>query len=190
MNYYEIDIDASLKKRKLIYKRKGLFATFMDLLFVASFEVIVTIIFPFIAIAVFINNFDDTESFFLDLLLVIVSLLTATYICLSFFFNNRLQQIKGVSGSKNRTIIKEYFKDLVDWKQVRQDQLIYIFEKGWDWTSLSYGRQITILYDGKDILINCISFTKYRTGSPFSWFFDRKIEKKLKQVFLEKLAKN
>jgi hypothetical protein len=42
---------------------------------------------------------------------------------------------------------------------------------------------MTILYDKKDILVNCTSYGLYSTPSPFHWFANRKKVNKLKSEF-------
>ncbi|MBS9774885.1 MAG: hypothetical protein KGV59_07000 [Tenacibaculum sp.] len=49
------------------------------------------------------------------------------------------------------------------------------------WTD--WGKQITIIYDRKDILVNCISFGRGSIPSPLHWFANKRKINKLKSGF-------
>lgn len=182
-----IHIEASLQKGKLIFKRQKSLLSFIDALAILFFEVVITIAFPFITVMVFLNNLENLGESIFYFLLAIFSLCLATYMSLSLFFNNRLKRIQGISGNKNRSIVKKIFKK-PDWKLAQNNQQITIFKKSWNWTSTHYGRQLTVLYDGKSLLINCATFSRHHSRSPFHWYFDRKTEREFQEKFKEYLA--
>ena len=49
---------------------------------------------------------------------------------------------------------------------------------GFDW-----GKQLTIIYDGTDVLVNYISFGLHSSPSPFHWFANKRKINKLKTEF-------
>ncbi|WP_298420331.1 hypothetical protein [uncultured Kordia sp.] len=180
--YHQIDVGASIKKEKLVFERETSLFSFIDKFSRFFLNTIFISAFPFISIMTLIDNIKNNNSFILTFLSTIISIVISFYILFSLAASSKLKRIIGISGSKNRTIIKN-IKLESNWEIQRHNQEITVFKKKWTWTSTNWGRQLFIIYDGKDILINCTTFGKYDAKSPFHWFSSRKIEKQFQRKF-------
>jgi len=99
---------------------------------------------------------------------------------------DKLQRIKGTIKEQNRNAIKELAKEL-GWNIKMDNNEITIAAQTSNFFSTNWGRQILILYDGQDILINCQAFSLQGFKSPFHWSGNRDLEKMIKEEFEKRL---
>ena len=81
----------------------------------------------------------------------------------------------------------ELFSEKNEWKIEANNQQMTIISFSWQETGTDWGKQMTILYDKKDILVNCTSYGLFSTPSPFHWFANRKKVNKLKSEFNKRI---
>lgn len=185
MEYLDIEIGKSKESGKLIFSRNPNFGKISEIIL----WIAIIGMFPFISVMNLIRNFENKESLLIPILYLIISVIFGYLFFYSLLSIDKLKRIKGISGSKNRNIITEIGKEL-NWETQRHNQQITVLTKNWNWSSTNWGRQIVIIYDQKDILINCVTFGKYGIKSPFHWFSGRKIEKELKTKFKYKIKRH
>lgn len=110
--------------------------------------------------------------------LLIFVLLIVTYIKI-----NNLKKVVVKSFSGNRKLIKQ-FSHKEGWEILISDKtktIISIPNSRYDYGSETY---LFVIYNQKNIWYNCITFTNNQRGgvnfkSPFYWFYNKKVEKKL-----------
>ncbi|MBL4587031.1 MAG: hypothetical protein JKX84_08260 [Flavobacteriales bacterium] len=182
MEFLDIEIEKSKEEEKLIFPRKSIFDNLIDIFF----WVMIIGIFPFISAINIIRKFENNESIVIPILYLLISVALGCLCIYSLRYSDKLKRIRGISGNENRRAIKEIGTEL-KWESERHNQQITVLSKDWSWYSANWGRQIVIIYDRKDILINCITFMRYGMRSPFHWFSSRRIEKGLKEKFEHKI---
>lgn len=170
MSRISIDIPKSIQTKKLII-RESLFEKSIEY----SFFFILVMMFPFISIMQLNSDIDKNESIGFSILLLIVSLTVSSLMIYSFFDMNSLKRISGLSRGKNSILIKKIAKDN-KWVISSMNQQIIIINFSWKDSGIGtdWGKQITILFDGNDILVNCISFGTHSNPSPFHWFANKR----------------
>lgn len=177
MNISKIDILESIKLEK-IFLRENFFIKLTNYILPLSH----VFFFLYITGYNFYSDLIKNEPIGLSVsLLLLVSIIgIATVFALTKI--NTLTCVKGISEYENSQIVKEIaLKN--DWKiHSSNPQMMVIkfssLDSGTDW-----GKQMTILYDGNDILVNCISFALGSTPSPFHLFANRKKISKLNAEF-------
>ena len=177
MSRIPIDISKSKKAGKLIIREwllEKLFDYLLPLMLVGMF--------PFITIMKFNSNLNKNEPIGLSLSLLIFSLVISGFMVYSIFNMYKLKRINGVSRGKNSNLIKK-IAEKNKWNISVNNQQISIINFSWQDSGTDWGKQLTILYDGKDILVNCISFGLYSSPSPFHWFASKRKVNKLKKEF-------
>ncbi|MFY9241691.1 MAG: hypothetical protein WAO74_01545 [Polaribacter sp.] len=180
MNRIPIDISKSLKAEKIVTRE-----LFIEKLINYLFPLVHILIFPSIAIMGMISNLIKNESIKLYLFLSVISLIISGFLIYSVFSVYKFQRIKGLSRGKNSNFIKKIAKRN-KWNISENNQHISIINFSWRETGTDWGKQITILYDKNEILVNCISFVLYSSPSPFHWFANkRKINKLIKEFEFE-----
>jgi hypothetical protein len=180
MNRITIDISKSLKAEKIITRE-----WFIEKLNNYLLPLVLILIFPSLAIMGMISNLIKNESIKLYLCLSVFSLIISGFLIYSVFSVYKLQRIKGLSRGKNSNFIKKIAKRN-KWNISENNQHISIINFSWKETGTDWGKQITILYDKNEILVNCISFGLYSSPSPFHWFANRrKVNKLIKEFEIE-----
>ncbi|MFD1064386.1 hypothetical protein ACFQ1Q_14125, partial [Winogradskyella litorisediminis] len=71
------------------------------------------------------------------------------------------------------------------WKLFEENKNLNIINISFLDTKTDYGKQIIVLYEKNDILINCISFAFGKTPNPYNWFSNKKMVEKFKTEFIE-----
>lgn len=177
--YNEINILKTREKRKLIY-REAQFFRILDSLFVYF---IISVI-PFLG---FINIYRNglSESSFIFLLLAIIFYGFLVYSAINV---TKLRSFHGIDYTENRKHILKILEK-TDWKiDVNRSDLIIAQEDyhilSWDW-----GKELVIIFEKNEILINCISFGRSQMKSPFHWFVNRKRENEIMIKFEKTMLK-
>ena len=143
---------------------------------------------PLITGSYFFEQVESDNNLFIESLLFGISLLISGLLIYSIINLNRLRRINGTLKDKNLQIIEQLAEKL-DWTLHTHNQRITILTLPWNWLSTDWGRKITVIYDRQDILINITSYGTHNLKSPFHWFENKKLEKKLIHNF-EKEIKN
>ena len=177
MNRIPIDISKSKKAEKLITRQ-----WFLEKLFEYLLPLMLTGMFPFIAIMEFNSNLNNDEPIGLSLVFLIFTLIIGGFMLYSIFNVYKLKRIKGLSRGKNSNLIKK-IAEKNEWNISANNQQISIINFSWQDSGTDWGKQMTILYDEKDILVNCISFGLFSSPSPFHWFANKRKVNKLKAEF-------
>jgi hypothetical protein len=177
MNINPIDIPKSIKSGKIVYKRWKIEIA-VD--FIGNF--ITIFIFPFISGISFYFNFIRNQPFGISLFFLIISLIFGFLMFYSIINLNKLKLMKGLSRGNNFNIIKKIAKNN-NWNIYSTNHQITIINFSWKLTGTDWGKQMVILYDGNNILVNCTSFGRYSSPSPFHWFANRKKLNKLISEF-------
>ncbi|MDO7173961.1 hypothetical protein [Mariniflexile sp. AS56] len=88
-----------------------------------------------------------------------------------------------MSRAQNVTLIKKITEEN-NWSIYSSNQQMTIINFSWK-NSIGFdlGKQLTIIYDGTDLLVNCMSFGLYSSPSPFHWLANKKKVNKLKMEF-------
>lgn len=119
------------------------------------------------------KNESATWSLILSFSLVVLN----SFLIYSIVNMSSLKRINGLSRGKNFNLIKKVAHKN-NWNISLTNQQLTIINLSKRDSGTYYGNQITILYDGEDILVNCITFGSFSTPSPFHWFTNkRKIDK-------------
>jgi hypothetical protein len=177
MSRIPINISKSKKAEKLITRRWLLEKSFEYLL-----PLMLIGMFLFIVIMEFYLSLNKNESIGLFLSLLIFTLIFSAFIVYSIFNVYTLKRIRGISRGKNSNLIKKIVKKN-NWDMSANDQQISIINFSWRDSGTDCGKQMTILYDRNDILVNCISFGFFSSPSPFHWFANQRKVNKLKTEF-------
>lgn len=116
------------------------------------------------------------------LLIFILTLLLSGFLLYAILTVNNLQRINGIAQEQNQLAIKELAEKLgSELKPCSRDWLVLILP--WSIFSLHWGREIIVIFDKKDILINCTTYGMYDIKSPFHWFGNRRFESVLAAAF-------
>ena len=173
MNRIPINISKSKKAGMLITRQR-----FLEKLFEYLLPLILVGIFPFIAILKFNSDLNKSGPIGLSLSFLIFTLTIGGFMIYSIFNVYKLKRINGISRGKNSNLIKKIAKKN-EWNISANNQQISIINFSWQDSGTDWGKQMTILYDEKDILVNCISFGLYSSPSPFHWFANKRKVNKL-----------
>ena len=182
----DVNIEASKRSNKLVFIRNYSFSLVFKIITDGFTSIVLFCLFPFISIFLLKNNLTIGLPFILSLIFLII---TVPFGCISIYgmlAPERLRRIRGISKNKNRELFKKVIKKS-GWHTYRGNKEMDIFKKDWKWTSTNYGRELIVIYDDKDILINCIALGRGEIKLHFHWFSNRKIEKKLMQEFENKM---
>ncbi len=162
--------------------KKSAFGRFSNLLF----ELPIIIYFPFLSFLALSKKISNQEPYTLILICLIISFVFSTLLIYSIVNIYSLKRIKGLSRGKNRKIINEIVKTK-GWEELVSNQQMTAINFSWRLTGTDWGKQMTILYDEDDILVNCISFGLFSSPSPFHWFANKKKVTELEISFLRKI---
>jgi hypothetical protein len=141
------------------------------------------LILPFIWISEFNSDLTKNEPIGISLIFLILSITFSSLLIYSILNLNTLKRIKGLSRGQNTTLIKK-IAEKNNWNIYSSNQQMTILNQNWKESSgFDWGKQLTIIYDGTDILVNCISFGLHSSPSPFHWFVNKRKINKLKTEF-------
>jgi hypothetical protein len=189
--YKKIDIAKSIDQNRLIYnsiygKLDMLFNRFFlpPLVFIASISLPVS----FYYIALEDPTLRDTESIFLifSILLLMLFLLLDFKIIKSVKKYHLLYRIKGKSNEINRKMVKEIIAEC-NWVVYEDTEEMSVLSLPMSKYLTNWGSQLVIIYDDKDILINCTSFNRAGESS-FHLEEDQEETNKFKEYFKNKLV--
>ena len=180
MSKFLIDIPKSKQTQKLVFKQwvlESISEYFLYFMFVVPF--------PFAAIMEFTSDLSKNESIGVSFTFLIISFTFSFMLIYSIMNLNTLKRIKGLSRGQNTTLIKKIV-ERNNWSIYSSNQQMTIIFLNWKESGgfgFDWGKQITIIYDGTDILVNCISFGLNSLPSPFHWFANKRKINKLKFEF-------
>jgi len=183
LRFDKIDITKSKQNDRLI-RKEWLVEIILDF----TLYLIFIGFLPLIAGSYFLEQLENGNHIFIASILFGISLLIGGLLIYSIINLNRLRRISGTLKEKNRQSIKR-LADKLDWTLQTHNQRITVLTLPWNWLSTDWGRKITVIYDRQDILINITSYGMHNIKSPFHWFENRKLVKKLIDNF-EKEIKN
>jgi hypothetical protein len=141
------------------------------------------IAFPFIWILEFNSDLTKNQPIGMSLTFLILSLTFSFLLIYSILNLNTLKRIKGSSRGQNTNLIKK-IAEKNNWNMYSSNQQMTILNLNWKESGgFDWGKQLTIIYDGNDILVNCISYGLHSSPSPFHWFANKRKINKLKTEF-------
>lgn len=174
-----IDITKSKKTGRLI-KKTWLIEPIYDFLFYT----LIVGIFPFITGLYLFKEIKSKSNLIEPLILFILSIVLATYLFHTVFGLDKLTKINGEQKDLNREAIKLTAESL-NWKVAQHNQQFSILIPPWKLLSTNWGREIVVIYDKNDILINCLTFGLHDLKSPFHRGSNLKMSKQLTENFKE-----
>jgi hypothetical protein len=111
-----------------------------------------------------------------------ISLILGGLLLYSLIKGDNLKRIEGALKNHNRQIIKE-LSEKHGWNLQVHSQQLSVLSPSWSLGLMYWGRQLVVIYDRQDILINVTSYGIHDMKSPFHWFGNRKIERTVKDLF-------
>ena len=183
MKFDKVDITKSKKKKRLIRKN-----WFVELILDYTLYLIFIGILPFLTGKYFFERIEIGEKIFIPSLLFGIALLISGFMIFTIVNLDKLNRIKGVLKDENRQII-ELLAGKFNWTIQKNNERIIVLTIPWNWLSSDWGKKITVIYDKKDILVNITSYGMNNLKSPFHWFTNRKLEKKLIENFEVEIKK-
>jgi len=120
--------------------------------------------------------------------LFFISILLSCFMLYSILTKDRLHLINGLTPEKNQSISEKISENL-NWKNSKRNRNYNVFSPKWSWFSTHYGREVTVIYESKKVLINSTTFLLFDLQSPFHWFADRNTERKFKTEFEKEVKK-
>ena len=180
MRFDNIDIVKSKKKVRLI-RKTWLIESFFDFII---YGVIVGFL-PFSSGLFFIGHLKNHKDLFIVSILFLVALAFCGLLFYSVITLDRLKRINGTLKEQNRAFVKEVIGQL-GWSIQYHNQQLTIASPPWSILSANWGRQVVIIYDREDILVNSTTYGLHDIKSPFHWFGNRKLERQLIEGFEQK----
>ena len=177
MNILKIDIQKSLNFEKL-YFHKSLFVKIWE-------HILIIINILFFLYITGMNLYDDrlnSEPYGWSLFLFVFMIIIAYAAYYLSSKSNSLEKIEGISEIINTKIVKEITENN-KWRIHSDEKGLDIINVSFLDTQTDYGKQIVILYNGNDVLVNCISFALGKTPNPFNWFSNKRMEKQFRVEF-------
>lgn len=184
MSRLPINIPKSKQVEKLILRQR-FFLRIMETLFHMMFALFL----PFISGMQLYSDITKNKSLELSLTFFIVSILISYLLIYSIINIHSLKRVKGLSRGKNLSQIKKIAENNT-WNISSTNQQITIIDFSWQDSGTDWGKQMTILYDKNDILVNCISFGAFSSPSPFHWFANKRKVNKLITEFENGIKKH
>jgi hypothetical protein len=179
MRGHKIDISKSIKTGRLI-KKTWLIEPIYDFLFYT----LVVGIPPFIFGLYLLDGIKSKSNLTEPLLLFILSIILAAYLFSTVLGLDKLTRINGEQKDLNREAIKLTAESLY-WKVAQHNQQFTILIPPWKLSSTNWGREIVVIYDGQDVLINCLTFGLADLKSPFHRGSNFRMSKQLTEKFKE-----
>lgn len=134
----------------------------------------------------FFDQLKSRENLSFATILFFLALILCGLLFYSVLSIDRLKRIQGTLKEQNRELIKEVIEQL-GWTIQFHNQDFTIASPPWSLFSANWGRQVVILYDKGDILINSTTYGLHDLKSPFHWFGNRKLERQLIEGFEQKV---
>ncbi len=171
---YEIDIQKSKANRRL--KRKISIVELVPKYFLLTAWLIAI---PTILGSMYFNAFKENLTV---QILFFISILMSCLMLYSILTKDRLHLINGLTPERNQSI-SEKISEKLNWKNNKRNRTYNVFTPKWSWFSTHYGREVTIIYQSNEVLINSTTFLLFDLESPFHWFGNRRIVKEFKTEF-------
>lgn len=174
----KIDYHSSVTKKRIVYDRSFWSA-------IGELIDYFPVVFPFF----FIGTITLVKSIMSKTLTMeeavwsVLGILTSLFIFYKIRKINRLTAITGVDVKTNRQLVNTIAKNS-DWESRYNNSKFAIFTLPDSPLSLDWGREMTIIYNGNDVLINCACFGMRRIKSPFHWIAAKNIEKRFIREFI------
>ena len=182
MRFDKIDIVKSKVKGRLV-RKTWLIEPIFDYLFYG----LIIVPFPFFIGLSFIDNIKNQENLFFATILFLAMLTLFGFLFYSIVNLDRLKRVQGTLKEQNREQIKAVIEQL-GWTIQHHNQQMTVASPPWSIFSANWGRQVVILYDRGDILINSTTYGLHDLKSPFHWFGNRKLERQLIDGFEQKIG--
>jgi len=173
----EIDIVTSIDKNQLVRN-----TWFINSIFDFFINGVLILLFPLLSGSYFMYNLTTQRGIFIPSILLLPAIIICGLLFYSILTINNLKRIQGTSKEQNREAIKELIKQLC-WTIDLDSPELTIANLPWGLFSLNSGRQVVILYDRTDILINCTTYGRGDLKSPFGLFTNRKVERQIIEKF-------
>lgn len=183
MRYDKIEITKSKQKRRVI-RKTWLIEPIFDFL---TYVVLVGA-YPILSGFFFFDQLEKKDHLVGASILFGLALILSGLLLYSIINLDRLKRIKGALKDQNRQAIKN-MTDKLGWTLQVHNQQVSVLSPPWSWLSTNWGRQVVVIYDRQDILINSTSYGHHDMKSPFHWFGNRKLERIIMDNF-EKEIKN
>jgi hypothetical protein len=182
-----IQIEKSLKRGRLVY-----YFNFWDRFFsllIPSFLVILLLCIGYWSLEIGIRKGKTASIIYSSLFLILILLPIVGYL-----FINKLSTFKGKSRSNNLNLVREFAKQKGYSIDNETNELCSI-EVEVRFFSYHNTRWLTVLYENDLIHYNCTTFENINTPdiqimnfkSPFSWFSNKKHERKLRNFMKSQL---
>lgn len=118
-------------------------------------------------------------------MLFTLSIIWAIYLFRAVLGLDKLTKINGEQKDLNREAVK-LTAESFNWRVAHHNnQQFSILIYPWKHSSTNWGREIVVIYDRQDILINCLIFGLHDLKSPFHRGSYLRISKQLTQKFKE-----
>lgn len=176
----KIDIVKSKMKGRLV-RKTWFIESILDFIF---YGVIIGF-FPFFSGLSFLNNVKNQENLFFPIILSLATLTLGGLLFYSIVNLDRLKRVQGTLKEQNRDKIKAVIEQL-GWTIQHHNQQMTVASPPWSIFSANWGRQVVIIYDRGDILVNSSTYGLHDLKSPFHWFGNRKLERQLLEGFEQK----
>ncbi len=176
MRHDKIDISKSKQKGRVI-RKYWLIEPILDFLI---YTVLVGA-YPILSGLYFFDQLKNGDYLFRALILFSLSQILGGLLFYSINSLDKLKRISGTLKERNRQAIKDLTEKL-GWTLQIHNQQVSVLSPPWSWFSTNWGRQIVVIYDRQDILVNATSYGLH-VKSPFHWFGNRKLERILKDNF-------
>ncbi len=180
MNELNIDIPKSIKHRELCFNRSIVNKILENFLIPLSL-----IFFLYVTSVYFYDDIIRGQSYKISLpiFLLIITICILYLITLTKTYS--LDKIIGISEIQNSRLVKEIVSEN-NWDIQSSNNQLDILEIPFTKTLNRHNKQIIVIYNGNDILINCVSFTRQKEPNPFKYYSNRKVTKEFKKLFAKK----
>ncbi len=185
--YQKINIQRSLDQGRMIYnlsffgKLHDITNRYLPLILIIPF-----IIFPGFLIYDYYKK-SQTEYLIYSIAGLIVGLIVSVLIVKSTMKFKTLNRISGKSTEINRKIVKEIANQF-NWLVEEDNEKISILKLPMTKHFTNWGSQFIVIYDNKDILVNCTSYGKNGIKSSLHGDEDQKEIKIFKECFNNKIG--
>lgn len=173
----KIDVEKSIKNQK-VYRKNWIAIRIID--FLMNF--IFIIVFPFFAFINIKRSLNIGGDIFFSTFLFIITLILAILFFYALININKLRKVKGISPKENKAVITTILEEF-EWKLYRNNIQFTQATFDWNWFSFDYGKEIIILYENENILINCVSYGRWDLKLFSHWFINRKKENQIIREF-------
>ena len=177
LRHDKIDIPKSIQKGRVI-RKTWLIEPILDFLY----YVVLVGACPLFSGFFFLIQLEKGDYLVSASVLFGLSLILGGLLIYSIVNLDKLKRINGSMKERNQQIIKKLVEQF-GWTLKIHSQQLSILSLPWSWLSTYWGRQIIVIYDLQDILINSTTYGLHDIKSPFHWFGNRKLERIVKNNF-------